>query len=152
MCLQHGCQSLEYLWNCEVIAKRGQKNPIPQIRAESIITVIGYGSSSSQTLPPFIIYDAKQLNLLWTQDEVSGSRYAISNKGVDQELFYFLIEEPLPGKCCIMMPPSTSAGWILLTLSAPVYSVFKRKQNCYLLSPYSDHPQVPALDVVCLDH
>jgi len=77
--------------------------------------------------PPFFIYAAKQSNPWWTQDEVSGSRYAVSDKGVDPELFYFLVEEPLPGKCYIIMPPSTSAGWTLLTLSAPIYLVFKRK-------------------------
>ena len=40
----------------------------------SQITMIACGSATGQVLPPFIIFAAKQLNLLWTMDEVCGSR------------------------------------------------------------------------------
>ena len=52
------------------------------------ITVIGCGSATGQRLPPFIILAAKQLNHLWTRNEVIGSCYGVSDKGwVDHELF-----------------------------------------------------------------
>ena len=52
--------------------------------------MIGCGSATGQVLPPFIIFAAKQLNHSWTLNEVSGSRYGVSDKGwVDQELFYY---------------------------------------------------------------
>ena len=79
----------------KVIAQKGKK----KIRYQSSgqkqqITVIGCGSVTSQCLPPFIIFAAKQLKYLWTRNEVSGTRYAVSDKGwVDQKLFFFLLEE-----------------------------------------------------------
>lgn len=79
----------------KVVAKRGQK----KIRyrtsgTKSQITVIGCGSATGQVLPPFIIFAAKQINSLWTRDEVSGSRFAVSDSGwTDQELFFFWLQE-----------------------------------------------------------
>jgi len=68
-------------------------------------------SATGQILPPFMIFAAKQLNPLWTKDEVSGSHYGVSDKGwVDQELFYFWLKEELSGKCCIATPPSSSSS------------------------------------------
>ena len=59
----------------KVIAQRGQK----KVRyctsdTKAQITVLGCGSGTGQALPPFIIFAVKQLNLLWMQDQVSGSR------------------------------------------------------------------------------
>ena len=79
----------------KVVAKRGQK----KVRCctseqKSQITVIGCGSATGQVLPPFIIFAAKQLNHSWTLNEVSGSRYGVSDKGwVDQELFYYWLKD-----------------------------------------------------------
>lgn len=79
----------------KVIARRGQKKI--QYRtsgSKAQITVVGCGSATGQALPPFIIYAAKQINPLWTRGEVSGSRYAVSDKGwVDQELFNYWLKE-----------------------------------------------------------
>ena len=74
----------------KVIAKRGQKKVRCRTSGQKAqITVIGCGSATGQILPPFIIYSAKKLNHLWMRDEVTGSRYGISDKGwVDQKLFY----------------------------------------------------------------
>ena len=56
--------------------------------------MIGCGSATGQILPAFIIFAAKQLNILWTNEEVSGSRYAVSDKGwVGQELFFYWLKE-----------------------------------------------------------
>ena len=79
----------------KIVAAKGQKKIRYRTSGQkSQITVIACGSATGQVLPPFIIFAAKQLNLLWTKDEVSGSRYAVSNKGwVDQELFFFWLKE-----------------------------------------------------------
>ena len=74
----------------KVVARRGQKKVRYRTSGtKAQITVIGCGSATGQVLPPFIIFAAKQLNPLWMSDEVSGSRYAVSNKGwIDQNLFF----------------------------------------------------------------
>ena len=79
----------------KVIAKRGQKKVRYQTSGKKQqITVIGCGSATGQCVPPFIIFAAKQINHLWTRNELSGSRYAVSEKGwIDHELFYFFIKE-----------------------------------------------------------
>ena len=79
----------------KVVAKKGQK----KVRyctsgTKAQITVLGCGSATGQIIPPFIIFAAKQINPLWTKNEVSGSSYAVSDKGwVDQELFKFWLKE-----------------------------------------------------------
>ena len=42
------------------------------------VTVVGCASASGQAIPPFVIFDAKQLNLLWTKGEVPGTRYGLT--------------------------------------------------------------------------
>ena len=78
----------------KVVAAKGKKKIRYRTSGQkSQITVIGCASASGQILPPFIIFAAKQLNELWTRNEVTGSRYAVSDKGwVDQELFYFWLK------------------------------------------------------------
>ena len=78
----------------KVIAAKGKKKIRYRTSGQkSQITVIGCASATGQILPPYIIFAAKQLNELWTRNEVSGSRYAVSNKGwVDQELFFFWLK------------------------------------------------------------
>ena len=79
----------------KIVAAKGQKKIRYRTSGQkSQITVIGCGSATGQILPPFIIFAAKQLNILWTNEEVSGSRYAVSDKGwVDQELFFYWLKE-----------------------------------------------------------
>ena len=79
----------------KVVAFKGQKKVRYRTSGQKAqITVIGCGSATGQALPPFIIFSAKQLNILWTKGEVSGSRYGVSDKGwVDQELFYYWLKE-----------------------------------------------------------
>ena len=50
-------------------------------------------SASGQAVPPYVIFDTKQLNHAWTEGEVPGTRYGLSNKGwtdnaLFRELFY----------------------------------------------------------------
>jgi len=57
-------------------------------------TVVGCASASGQAIPPFAIFDAKQLNHLWTKGEVPGTRYSLSDSGwIDQELFHGCLAE-----------------------------------------------------------
>ena len=79
----------------KVVAKRGQKKVRCRTSGQKAqITVIGCGSATGNVLPPFIIYAAKKLNHLWMRDEVSGSRYGVSDKGwVDQRLFYSWLKD-----------------------------------------------------------
>ena len=73
----------------KVISQKGKKKIRYRTSGQKQqITVIGCGSATGQCLPPFIIFAAKQLNHLWTTNEVIGSRYAVSDKDwVDHELF-----------------------------------------------------------------
>jgi len=79
----------------KVIAKKGQKKVRYRTSGQkSQITVIGCGNATGQSIPPFIIFAAKQLSPLWMNDEVNGSRFAVSENGwVDQELFCFWLKE-----------------------------------------------------------
>ena len=56
-----------------VIFPKGQK------KEKSQITVIGCGNATGQTIPPYIIFAAKQVNSLWMKEEVPGSRCAVSD-------------------------------------------------------------------------
>ena len=44
-------------------------------------------------IPPFVIFNAKQLNILWTRGEVAGTLYGVSDSGwTDMGLFGWLEE------------------------------------------------------------
>ena len=79
----------------KVIAAKGQKKVRYRSSGnKSQITVVGCGSATGQAIPPFIIFAAKQLNEPWTRDEVSGSRFAVSDSGwIDQELFFYWLRD-----------------------------------------------------------
>ena len=68
-------------------------------------TIVACGSATGQPIPPFVIFDAKQLNPLWTRDEVGGTRYGLSK--IDRELFHggtFL------EACCCLTPRAHKNG------------------------------------------
>ena len=73
----------------KVLARKGQK----KVRYctsgnKSQVTVVGCVNAIGQALPPFIIYDAKNLNLDWTVGEVPGTMYSLSENGwIDMLLF-----------------------------------------------------------------
>ena len=79
----------------KVVALRGQKKVRYQCSgAKSQITVLGCSSGTGHVIPPFVIFDAKQLNHLWTRGEVAGTRYGLSDSGwIDRGLFYGWLEE-----------------------------------------------------------
>ena len=52
------------------------------------MTVIVCVSATGHALPPFVIFDAKSLNIECTKGEVAGTRYGLSSTGwVDADLF-----------------------------------------------------------------
>ena len=79
----------------KVVALRGQKKVRYQCSgSKNQITVLGCCSGTGQVIPPFVIFDAKHLNHLWTRGEVSGTRYGVSDSGwTNRELFYGWLEE-----------------------------------------------------------
>ena len=55
---------------------------------KSQVTVVGCINAIGQALPPFIIFNAKNLNLDWTNGEVPGTMYGVSENGwIDMVLF-----------------------------------------------------------------
>ena len=73
----------------KVVTKRGQRKVRCRTSGNrSQITVIGCVSACGQAIPPFVIFDAKSLNMEWRKNEISGTSYGLSDKGwVDTELF-----------------------------------------------------------------
>ena len=53
------------------------------------MTVIGCVSAAGHAIPPFVIFDLKTLSHEWTEEKISGTTFALSNKDwVDSELFH----------------------------------------------------------------
>lgn len=72
-----------------VVTKKGQKKVRYRTSGnKSQVTVIGCVSAAGHAIPPFVIFDSKTLNHEWTEGELSGTTYGLSDKGwVDLELF-----------------------------------------------------------------
>jgi len=65
-----------------IVAKKGQ-NKVRYTTSgnKSQVTVVGCINAVGQALPPFVIFDAKNLNMEWTKKEVSGTTYGLSDSG-----------------------------------------------------------------------
>ena len=72
-----------------VLAKRGQKKVrYCSTGNKSQITVVGCINAIGQALPPFVVFEAKNLNIQWTEGEVPGTTYGLSDSGwMDNVLF-----------------------------------------------------------------
>ena len=72
-----------------VLARKGQKKVRYCSTAnKSQITVVGCINATGQALPPFVVFDAKNLNIQWTTGEVPGTTYGLSESGwMDNILF-----------------------------------------------------------------
>ena len=72
-----------------VLAREGQRKVRYRTSGnKSQVTVIGCINAAGQAIPPFVIFDAKSLNMEWTKGEVVGTMYGLSSRGwVDMELF-----------------------------------------------------------------
>jgi len=76
-----------------VIAKKGQRKCTSGNKSQvsgnkSQVSVVACIKATGQCMPPFIIFDAKNLNIDWTKDEVPGTTYGLSeNSWIDMALF-----------------------------------------------------------------
>ena len=72
-----------------VVTKRGHKKVRYATSGnKSQITIVGCINAIGQALPPFVIFDAKNLNLEWAEGEVPGTTYGLSDSGwMEMELF-----------------------------------------------------------------
>ena len=52
------------------------------------VTIVACGNAAGQVIPPMVIFDAKNLNHAWTDNEIPGTKYGLSDKGwITTELF-----------------------------------------------------------------
>ena len=66
----------------KVLAAKGQKKVRYRCSGtKGQVTVLGCCSATGQALPPFVIFDAKELKYEWTRGEVPGTRYGLSDTG-----------------------------------------------------------------------
>ena len=94
-----------------VARKRKKKVKCCTSGNKSQITIVGYINAISQAMPPFIIFDTKNLNMDRTEKEVPGTTYGLSENGwIDMELFncgfsitsYVMLEQVDPYCFCLM--------------------------------------------------
>ena len=130
----------------KVVAQKGQKKVCYQTSGQKQqITVIGCGSATGQCLPPFIIFAAKKLNHLWCRNEVSGTRYAYSDKGwIDHELFFFFLEKhflqhAVPRRPLLLMLDGHSTHSDLISLKF----ANDHKVTIFCLPPHTTHECQP---------
>ena len=65
----------------KVVSRKGQKKIRYRCSGQKgQITVLACCSGTGQALPPFVIFDAKTLNIAWTRGEVPGMQYGLSSK------------------------------------------------------------------------
>ena len=130
----------------KVITRKGTKKVRYRTsRQKAQITVIGCGNATGQSIPPFIIFSAKQLNPLWMRDEIAGSRFAVSDKGwTDKELFFFWLKDHF-------LPNSVSFRPLLLLLDGhsshfePSTIRYAKENDCviFCLPPHTTHECQP---------
>ena len=133
----------------KVVALRGQKKVWYQCSgSKKQITVLGCCSGTGQVIPPFVIFDAKHLNHLWTRREVSGTRYGVSDSGwTNRELFFGWLEEhflvhAIPARPLLLLVDGHSSHYDLDSIH------FARDHSViiFCLPPHTTHEAQP-LDV-----
>ena len=72
-----------------VLATKGQQKVRYRTSGnKSQVTVIGCIKATDAAMPPFVVWDAKSLNMEWTKGEVPGTIYGLSQRGwIDMEVF-----------------------------------------------------------------
>ncbi len=71
-----------------IVVRKGQKKLRYRISGnKKQITVVRCVNAAGPAIPPFVIFDAKNLNHDWTDGEVPGTTYGLSSNGwIDSEL------------------------------------------------------------------
>ena len=126
-----------------VVTRKGQRKV--RYRSKGQVTVIGCCNGTGQAIPPMVIFNAKQLNPLWTKGEVPGTRYGLSDKGwTDQVLFkgwlkdHFLVHA-VPGRPLLLLVDGHSSHFEPATLRyAAEHGVI-----IFCLPPHTTHEAQP---------
>ena len=133
----------------KVIAPKGQRKVRYRCSgSKSQITVLGCCNGTGQAVPPFIIFDAKQLNHLWTHGEVPGTRYGLSDSGwTDRGLFHGWLKEhfllhAVSGRPLLLLVDGHSSHFDLESIQ------YAKEQSViiFCLPPHTTHEAQP-LDV-----
>ena len=84
----------------KVVGQKGKRNIRCRVTGNKAqITVVACVSASGQALPPYVIFDTKQLSHAWTKGKV-GTRYGLSNKGWIDNVLFRLVRESFYQTCC----------------------------------------------------
>ena len=134
-----------------VIAQRGQKHPYSVSGGDKTqITVLVCCSAGGYVIPPFIVFDRKNLKPQMTEDEIPGTMYGLSDKGwMDKELFelwfinHFLVYAP-PARPLLLLLDGHSSHYS----PSIIDKATEEGIVMFCLPPYSSHLTQP-LDRCC---
>ena len=128
----------------KVVAIKGQKKVCCRTSGNKLpVTVIPRVSATGHTLPPFVIFDVKNLNMEWTKGEVAGTRYRLSSIGwVDTDLFKeWLVKHFLNftvgGRPLMLILDGHSTHY------QPELIKYAMKHNLFCLPPHTTHKSQP---------
>ena len=130
----------------KVIAARGVRKIRYRCSGDKTqITVLGCCSTTGQAMPPFVVFAAKQLNHMWTNGEVPGTRYGLSDSGwTDRGLFHgWLMEHFLThavsGRPLLLLVDGHSSHY------DPVSIRFAKEHSIHIfcLPPHTTHEAQP---------
>ena len=86
--MKMSCVPLDHHSPHVLARKRQKKVRYCSTGNKSHITVVGCINAIGQALPPFIVFDTKNLDIQWTEGEVLGTTYGLSDSGwMDNILF-----------------------------------------------------------------
>ena len=134
-----------------VVVARGQKHPYSISSGDKTqITVLVCCSAGGYVIPPFIIYDRKNLKPEMTEGEVPGSKYGLSSSGwMDGELFdlwfrhHFLAYAP-PARPLLLLLDGHSSHYT----PSVIDKAAEEGVILFCLPPHSTHLTQP-LDKTC---
>ena len=116
------------------------------------ITVVACASASGHIIPPMVIFEGKNLKREWLHNEVTGTVYAMSDKGwINAPLFnkwfdHFLRHAP-PGRPLLLLLDRHSTHYKLDTISKAM------KEQVIILTLPPTHLKILSPWIqVCLDH
>ena len=130
----------------KIVTQRGHKKVRYRTAGnKSQITVIECVSATGHAVPPFVIWDAKSMNKEWTNGEIPGTTYGLSNKGwVDSELFRgwmvdHFIPQAVAGRPLLLMLDGHSSHY------QPDLVRFAKEHDIILfcLPPHTTHESQP---------
>ena len=129
----------------KVVGRKGKRKIRCRVTGNKAqITVVACVSASGQALPPYVIFDTKQLNLAWQKGEVPGTRYGLSNKGwIDNVLFKDWLENhfithAVASRPLLLLLDGHSSHYVLDTLKFA-----KKNIIIFCLPPHTTHGSQP---------